>query len=70
VLSSAITPSGITSLQARQYMCYVATKVKVAYIHITEGATALSDGRTDSSTAKLATYLLTDFLRMHISFKE
>ena len=45
VLSSAVSPSGIAALNARQYISFAAVDVKVAYVHICEGATHLSDGR-------------------------
>jgi formiminoglutamase len=62
-LSSAVTASGITVLQARQYINFVATDAKVAYLHICEGATHLADGRKDESTGKLVSYLVTDFVK-------
>lgn len=65
VLSSEITPSGISSLQARQFMNFVATDVKVAYIHICEGAVQLSDGRKNESTGKLISFLVGDFVKAH-----
>ncbi len=63
VLSSAITPTGITALQARQYINFTATDAKVAYLHICEGATHLTDGRKDDSTGKLISYLVSDFVK-------
>lgn len=63
VLSSAATPSGITPAAARYYMATAAQHCKLAYVHLTEGATELQDGRRDDMTAKLAAYLITDLLR-------
>ena len=63
VLSSAATPSGINSSQARQYLHWCGQDTQVAYLHLTEGAVALRDGRKDVSTAKLAAYLISDFVR-------
>jgi len=63
-LSSASTPVGISPLHARQYINYAALDTKVAYLHICEGATKLSDGRNDNSTAKLISYLVSDFIKM------
>jgi formiminoglutamase len=63
VLSSAATPAGITSLQARQYITWCAQEAKVAYVHLTEGAVKLNDGRTDVTTAKLVAYLVSDFIK-------
>ncbi len=65
VLSSAATPCGITSLQARQFINFTATDAKVAYLHICEGATQLADGRKDESTGKLISYLVSDFVKAH-----
>lgn len=65
-LSSAYTPSGITSLLARKYVTFVAQDSKVAYLHISEGATQLADGRKDESTGKLISYLVSDFIKEHI----
>ncbi len=63
VLSSAATPCGITSLQARQFMNFVATDSKVAYVHICEGATALENGEVNNGTGKLISYLVSDFIK-------
>lgn len=62
-LSSAATPCGITALQARQYIHWCAQEARVAYLHLTEGAVQLRDGRTDTATAKLIAYLVTDFVK-------
>jgi formiminoglutamase len=70
VLSSAATPCGITPLQARQYLHWCLGSANVAYIHITEGAVALSDGRKDGSVAKLTAYLVSDLLRDTGGFQE
>ncbi|MDB5211283.1 MAG: arginase, partial [Sediminibacterium sp.] len=35
----------------------------VAYLHICEGATQLADGRTNSSTGKMISYLVSDFVK-------
>ena len=63
VLSSAAAPSGISVLQARQYVTFAAQDAKVAYLHICEGATQLSDGRRDETTGKLISYLVSDFIK-------
>ena len=63
-LSSAYTPVGISPLHARQYINFAASDTKVAYLHICEGATKLTDGRTDDSTGKLIAYLVSDFIKM------
>jgi formiminoglutamase len=62
-LSSATTPIGISPLHSRQYISLVAADAKPAYLHICEGATRLSDGRTDETTGKLISYLVSDFIK-------
>ncbi len=64
-LSSAGSPCGVTPLQARQFMNFVATDSKVAYVHICEGATALENGETNNTTGKLISYLVSDFIKAH-----
>lgn len=63
VLSSAATPVGISSLEARQYVAMVADKCDPAYLHICEGATQLANGKTDTNTGKLIAYLISDFIK-------
>lgn len=63
VLSSALTPSGISTLHARQYINFTATDCKTAYLFISEGACQLIDGRKDDSTGKLISYLVSDFIK-------
>jgi len=62
-LSSATSPSGISVLQARQYITFVAQNAKAAYLHICEGATQLADGRKNENTGKLISYLVSDFVK-------
>lgn len=62
-LSSAMTPVGVTPIQARQYVSFTAADSKPAYLYICEGATRLSDGRTDATSGKLISYLVSDFIK-------
>lgn len=64
-LSSATTPVGISPAHARQYLSFAAMDAKPAYLHICEGATRLSDGRTDATAGKLISYLVSDFIKAH-----
>ena len=66
VLSSAGTPCGLSALQARQYMNLMGMNANIAYVHICEGATRLSSGDTDSSTGKLISYLVSDFIKSNL----
>ncbi len=63
VLTSAITPCGITPLLARKFITFTAQDAKPAYLHICEGATQLADGRKDETTGKLISYLVSDFIK-------
>jgi formiminoglutamase len=67
VLSSAMTPCGVSPVQARQYVNLCAAQSKAAYLHICEGAVRLSNGRSDDSTGKLISLLVSDFIKMHAS---
>ena len=62
-LSSAYTPCGISSLQARQYINFASTDAKVAYLHICEGASQLTDGTKDEKIGRLISYLVCDFIK-------
>jgi formiminoglutamase len=64
-LSSAMTPSGITTRQARQYVSLCAASTKAVYLHLCEGAVELQDGKKNEATGKLLGYLVTDFIKMH-----
>jgi len=63
VLSSAETPCGVSTRDARQYVTFTASNLKVAYLHICEGAVQLNDGRKSETTGKLITYLVSDFIK-------
>ncbi len=63
VLARDRTPSGLSPLHARQYVTFAATDSKIAYLHICEGATSLSDGRKAETTGKLISYIVSDFIK-------
>lgn len=62
-LSSASSPSGMTVLQARQYISYMAQHADCRYIHLTEGAAQLDNGQQSSSIGKLIAYLISDCIK-------
>ena len=62
-LSSAISPVGISTIQARQYISLCAADAMPAYLHISEGASELQSGQTDITTGKLISYLVSDFVK-------
>jgi formiminoglutamase len=63
VLSSASSPSGIKTNQARQYINLCAFQSKPCYLHICEGAAKLSNGAASELTGKLISYLVSDFVK-------
>lgn len=63
VLSSAMTPTGISPQQARYYVYHSARRCEVVYFHLCEGATVLENGLENRSTGKLLSYLVSDFIK-------
>jgi len=63
VPSSAKTSSGLSSLQARQYVYNCGKKLNTAYLHISEGAPVLAHRKADNKTGKLMSYLISDFIK-------
>ena len=63
VLSSAVSPCGFSSTQARQFIHQTAVKNKIAYLHICEGAVELENGQKSSTIGKLISYLVSDFVK-------
>jgi formiminoglutamase len=61
ILSSACSPSGFSLNDIRQIL--MQHSQHFTYLHICEGAVALADGRTNSSTGKTIAYLITDFAK-------
>jgi formiminoglutamase len=62
-LSSASSPVGINAGLARQFVSASSMGSKVAYLHVSEGAAKLADGRNDESVGKLISYLVSDFVK-------
>ncbi|MCO6497030.1 MAG: arginase family protein [Chitinophagaceae bacterium] len=65
VVSSAMTPSGVSAANARTYVSFIPTELKIAYLHICEGATTLDNTTSSGVTGKLVSYLVTDFVKSH-----
>lgn len=61
VLSSAETPSGFAVNDIRKLILTIGKKF--SYLHISEGATRLLDGRVSKLTSKLIAYLVSDFIK-------
>jgi len=60
--SSAMTPSGFSVNDTRQFVSYFAKSKKVAYLHLCEAAPVLENNNSNQ-TGKLLSYLITDFIR-------
>lgn len=63
MLTSAATPSGFSTLQARQYINFTAYYPNIAYLHICEGAAQLINGQANAFSAKLVSELVSDFVK-------
>lgn len=61
VLSSAETPSGFSVNDVRKLI--LKNPNRFSYLHISEGATRLLDGRVSKLTSKLIAYLVSDFVK-------
>jgi formiminoglutamase len=60
--SSAMTSSGFSANQARQFVSYFGKSKNLTYLHLCEAAPAL-EHTTANQTGKLLSYLITDFMR-------
>lgn len=69
IASSAITPSGFSVEQARQYLHYFAQFKEVAYLHLCEAAPALSSYKNPNMVGKLLAFMVTDFVKSHMKGK-
>ena len=64
--SSAGTPSGISVMQARQYLNFAGSMPHVAGLHICEGAEPTDPSTGFSGTGKLIAYLVSDFIKSRL----
>ena len=60
--SSAMSPSGFSVNQTRQFVHHFGSHVNVTYLHICEAAPI---PETETQVGKLISYLITDFIRAH-----
>lgn len=67
VPTSAKTSSGLTALQARQFIYLAAQNLNCLYLHIAEGAPVLAHKKADNKTGKLIAYMITDFMKAVLS---
>lgn len=63
VLSSAMTPVGITTSQAMQYLYRLGANTNSIYVHLPEGVSERKDGLKSALTGKLLCYLVQAFCK-------
>ena len=63
IYSSAMTLSGFSVQQARNYIHYFGKHKNASYLHICEGAPELDKSNNNHLTGKLIAYLITDFMK-------
>ncbi len=63
VLSSAMTPSGFSTTEARYYAYQSGRQLQASYLHICEAAAEMETGQKDTNTGKLLSYLVSDFMK-------
>lgn len=62
ITSSAMTPSGFSVNETRQFIHFFGTQQNACYLHICEAA---PKKKNEAQIGKLITYLITDFIRAH-----
>jgi len=63
IASSAMTLSGFSIEELRQFVTYFGKNKNAAYLHICEGAPDLAEGKNNHLIGKLIGYLVTDFIK-------
>ena len=61
--SSAMTLSGFSIEELRQFVTFFGKNKQAAYLHICEGAPDLAEGKNNHLIGKLIGYLVTDFIK-------
>ncbi|MDD5150141.1 MAG: formimidoylglutamase [Flavobacterium sp.] len=67
IASSAMTLSGFSIEELRQFVSYFAKNKNAAYLHICEGAPDLGEEKNNHLIGKLIGYLVTDFIKSNNS---
>jgi formiminoglutamase len=70
IASSAMTLSGFSIEELRQFVTYFGKNKNAAYIHICEGAPDLAEGKNNHLIGKLIGYLVTDFIKSNNSIDQ
>lgn len=69
IASSAMTPSGFSVEQSRQFVHHFGQHPNAAYLHICEGAPDLGEDKNPQLIGKLIGYLITDFVKAKSSLE-
>lgn len=67
VLSSAVSPCGLSTTQLRKGISQVVSFQNPCYFHLCEAAMRLSTGQTSYTTGKLLSYFVSDFLKAYLA---
>ena len=70
IASSAMTLSGFSIEELRQFVTFFGKNKNAAYLHICEGAPDLAEGKNNHLIGKLIGYLVTDFIKSNNSIGE
>jgi formiminoglutamase len=68
--SSAMTLSGFSIEELRQFVTFFGKNKNAAYLHICEGAPDLDEGKNNHLIGKLIGYLVTDFIKSNNSIDQ
>lgn len=66
IASSAMTLSGFSIEQVRQFVSFFAKSKNAAYLHVCEGAPNLGEEKNSHLIGKLIGYLVTDFIKVNM----
>ncbi len=61
--SSAMTPTGFSANKTREFLHFFASHKNATYLHICEAAPVLAPKKRTTLSAKLISYLITDFMK-------
>jgi len=70
IASSAMTLSGFSIEELRQFVSFFAKNKNATYLHICEGAPDLGEDKNNHLIGKLIGYLVTDFMKSHNSIEQ
>lgn len=70
IASSAMTLSGFSIEELRQFVCFFGQNKNASYLHICEGAPDLGEDKNNHLIGKLIGYLITDFMKSRSTILE